>query len=130
MSLGTTPEHPGQSLPVLGVGTMSNPSDISQKNRNPESVSPWEARGENWWQQIRRRLRSFTELFGSVFTGCQASHFSQVLHPLHGIWGREVTLTVSKEQVQDHSMKLKNHKSVGPADMHPRIIRKPADVVR
>lgn len=53
------------------------------------------------------------EFFASVFIGSQASYSSQVPEPPRGGWGNEVPFTVSKEQVQDHLIKLNSHKSVG-----------------
>lgn len=63
------------------------------------------------------------EFFTSAFTGSQASLFSQVPDPLGGCGGSEVPSTISKEQIQDHLMKLNNHKSMGLDEMHPRVLR-------
>lgn len=78
---------------------------------------------QNWWQCMWRRLE-----FASVFTGfikaVWASHFSPVHEPLGGCWGSEISLTVSKEQVWDHVMKLNSHGSVRPDEMHRRVLAK------
>lgn len=65
----------------------------------------------------------FNEFFTSAFTGSQTSCFSKVPDPLGGCGGSGVIPTISKEQIQDHLMKLNNHKSVGLDEMHPRILR-------
>jgi len=75
------------------------------------------------------KVEVLNDFFASVCNSKCSSHTALVAEGKAGDWGNEDPPTVGEDQVQDCLRNLKVHKSMGPDEMHPLVLRKLADEV-
>ncbi|GAB0204964.1 hypothetical protein GRJ2_002962000 [Grus japonensis] len=96
---------------------------VSDKRRTRENVSPLQKETGDLVTQDMEKAEVLNNFFASVFTGKGLSHTAQVTEGKGRDWENAEPPTVGEHQVREYLRNLKVHKSVGPDELHPRVLR-------
>ncbi|GAB0206940.1 mitochondrial enolase superfamily member 1 [Grus japonensis] len=100
---------------------------VSDKRRMRENVGPLRNETGDLVTQDMEKAEVLNDFFASVFTGKCLSHTAQVTEGRD--WENAEPPTVGEDEVQEYLRNLKVHKSMGPDELHPWVLRELADEV-
>ncbi|GAB0176707.1 mitochondrial enolase superfamily member 1 [Grus japonensis] len=100
---------------------------VSEKRRMRENVGPLRNETGDLVTQDMEKAEVLNDFFASVFTGKCLSHTAQVTEGRD--WENAELPAVGEDQVREYLRNLKVHKSMGPDEMHPQVLRELVDEV-
>ncbi|CAM5114317.1 unnamed protein product [Natator depressus] len=98
---------------------------VGNKKKAKESVGPLLNEGGNLVTEDVEKANVLNAFFASVFTNKVSSQTALGITE----WGRDGQPSVEIEVVRDYLEKLDVHKSMGPDELHPRVLKELAAVI-
>ena len=102
---------------------------VTGTGKTREGVGPLRKDTGDLVTQDTEKAEMLNDFLASAFTSKGSTHTTQVAGCKSRVYENEEAPTGGEDQVQDHLRNPKVHKSTGPDEIHPRVLRELSDEV-